>query len=266
MEKRNKSGFILSEQLVSEYQTTIQKVLETSSSLRHVVVFDQKQAGTSVTIGEKVCIDTMGDDQQSLVYSYQVQPMVEPRIFFDLSKEQLMMIEEENDYSDLFPLEEAVRQLIAYEEKVFYDGVSSLSLKGLYDVIETPELLTDGSPQSVIDTILQAAVILRKNAVGGPYKIILGHDLLMKTSQLVSGKTLASIIEDELEEQIEVSDHIQGGVLLPLHSEDLRINVGKEISVGVASVSAEAVKFFLTERFNADIIDPTAVVRIQLKK
>lgn len=262
MKIREDLGLQLSGNIFNEMRQSKERVLNSVGSLRKFIGFNGAEG--KATVGQRYRLKEDKDNME--ISSYKVKPMAEVKIGFEMDKEDLDMINQGLEPFNLDSFEEAIYKLIEFEEKLFFDGIDELEFEGLYKVLDTEHLKTDGSPNSVINTILKAAVILRKNYIPGPYKIIMGKDMLSYTSQLVGDRTLAGIIEKELGSNIIVSEYIKGALLLPMYSPDIRANVGGDITVDVDYIGEDKVKFYLTEALNFDILDDKVAVRIKIDK
>lgn len=255
-------GLQLSGNIFNEMRQSKEKVLNSVGSLRKFISFNK--AENMATVGQRYKLKNNKDKAE--VYSYEVKPMAEARIAFEMSKDDLDMINQGIEPFNLDAFEDAVYKLIEFEENLFFNGIDNLNLEGFNKTIENEEIKTDGSPNSVINAIQKASVVLRKNYIEGPYKLIMGKDMLEYTSQLVGDRTLSNIIEKQLKTNITVSEYIKGALLVPMHSDDIKANVGKDITVDVDYIEEENVKFYLSEALNFDILDPNIAVKIKVDK
>ncbi|MGX8796736.1 encapsulin [Fusibacter sp. JL298sf-3] len=269
-------GLKVSDEVVSEFLNTIEKVKNTTLGLHDLrgtealdsvdmEVIQEVENKKNAVQGRRFKLPESTTKSQS-VYTYESMPYLEPRFPFAISKEELKMIEEGLEPFELAPLEDAMRALLHFEQEVFFNGIGQPGAMGLFSTLKTPSVVTDGSPQSVIDNLLKSAMILRENFLKGPYRIIMGRDFLRHTSQLVSGRTLASIIEDELGRDIEFSNVIKGAVLMPAETDDFVIETGKELTLVVDHVTEEAVHFYLTKSFRVQFLNPNLATRLQLSE
>lgn len=259
-----------------EFQETIERVRSAKSSLRQIV---SCQVGDSLetksingsgfsdyaVVDGKVFLDEQPTGIDRLA-SYQVRPMIEPRVYFKINKLQMEMVEAGIASADLGPLEEAVTKLAYFEEKLLLEGLDNSMAKGLLTLLANPVIKTDGTPESVISTILKAAVTLRQKNIEGPYRLLVGKDLLAKTAQLVGGTTLAGLIEEELGQELAVSDYLSGALLLPVGSTDICLHFAKDMTVILEQVDSDNFCFCLTERLNSQIVNPFSAVKIDLNE
>lgn len=199
------------------------------------------------------------------VYSYRVTPMVVPKVLFKMSKETVNTLREGIEPLDVSAVEDASRTLVQLEESVFFNGCDALGVQGLLQVPHT-SIEVAPTPEAIVEGILKAAIDLRAHYVEGPYAIVVGYDFLMHTAQMVSGRTLASIIEDELGEDIQVSDAISGAVIFPKNVEDIALNISKGPEFTVEAVQGDEVTFALTEAFNVQVLQDHSAVHLTLKK
>lgn len=263
-------GLKVSDKVVSEFFKSIDKVKKTTFGLHHLnaevsaEMADVEVQNPSVSNGRKFRVEAVEGHPDYHIYSSASIPYIEPRVPFSISKAELQMIEEGLEPFELSPLEEAMKTLLKLEEEAFFKGFNQPGAKGLYPILKSKAIETDGSPQSMINSLLMGAVSLKDHFVESPYRIVMGKDLIPYTAQLVSGRTLASIIEAELGEEIEVSNVIQGGVLLPVKTDDIVIENGKALTLVVDHMTDEAVHFYLTESFRIQYLNDHVAMPIQL--
>ncbi|WP_329904114.1 family 1 encapsulin nanocompartment shell protein [Porphyromonas pogonae] len=193
-----------------------------------------------------------------------VQPLIESRIEFELDLDELLSIERGNKAANLDNLEDAVKQMILFEENCVYNGYKEGNIPGLIPSMSTPKVATDGSSQSIIDAILKAAIIMKDMGVEGPYQLVAGPDFITKTSQLVSNKPLAALIEEELKTEIELSPAVKGALLFPFNSEDNNFVIGRDLSIAFQSMDKNKVRFFLLESFTFTNTNDKAAVQLNL--
>lgn len=255
----------VSEKVQETFEDIVQQVIRSKDGLRNIISVHENDEikNAKATTGRRS--ETQKSPfENGRLYSYQVFPMLEPKIYFDIDEDELYQIENGLEPFGLDGLEKAVEQLIAFEHNVFFNGFSESEVLGLFSFLKNPVLTTNGSPESIVQTILKAAVILRDNYVQGPYKILMGKPFLAYTAQILGGKTLAGIIEDELEENIEVSDTLSGAVLMPKCHAELGINRSADVAVGWEGISEKSGRFFVSERFNLSLLNPSVAVRIEI--
>lgn len=274
MKVESVAGLKISDPVVSEFAKSIERVKKTTFGLHNLMdspeiapLAEMEVENTPITIPTKDLSRGRRfrlSDKGSAIYSYEAIPFIEPRFTFTISREELQMIEQGLEPYQLDPLEEAMRKLLLFEEEVFFQGIDQPGGKGLLPLLANPAISTDGSAQSVIDSILRGAIILKDSFVEGPYRILMGKDLLQYTSQLVSGRTLAGIIEEELGEDIQVSNFLQGGLLLPAQTEDFAIEIGKELTLVVDNIIGDNIQFYLTEAFRIQYLNPSIAAHITL--
>lgn len=249
---------VLSEKFWMNIDETVKRYVGIKSSIRPFIKIEKcdRLAFVNGIKNEELDNKTVG--------VYDISSSVKVKFPFSINRFEIDLLDDGIEKFDFTSVETAISELIKFEEDVFYNGYKKANIKGLIKSLETPIVETKGDPQSIIDSILKSAVILRENAIAGPYQIVMGKDILEKTSTLVSGKTLASIIEEELEEEILVSDVIKGAILIPKDSDNIVFNELMPISIEVAEIDDDEIEFFLSENFNMEVFDTNTAVYIKL--
>lgn len=249
---------VLSKELWKNIDETVERYINVKSSIRPFIKIEKCDRLAFVNGIKNEELDN------KIVGVYDISSSVKVKFPFSIDRFEIDLLDDGIEKFDFTPVENAISELIKFEEDVFYNGYKKANIKGLIKSLETPVVETKGDPQSIIDSILKSAIILRENGITGPYQIVMGKDILEKTSTLVSGKTLASIIEEELEEEILVSDAIKGAILIPRNSDNIVFNELMKISTEVAEIDDDEIEFFLTENFNMEVFDANTAVYIKL--
>lgn len=256
----------LSEKIKAELAQTVSRVMASKGGVRAIAgVEETKDAPRYGVVHSKYGV-AQRIGQEDALYGYRMLPMVAPKFHFELSKIDLEMIDEGLLDFDVSPLEAAVEKLMGFEEGLLLHGAKDFSLPGLLEKMKQSVISTKKDPESIISAILQAAILLRKENVLGPYRILMGKDMLLQTSQLSGGTTLAGMIEEELGTEILVSDTLKGALLMPQQSPDILLHLGSDIGIGVESITPEGVRFYLTELVSTQILNEFAAVKIELSK
>lgn len=252
---------LLSDSVKEEINKAINNVLEVKSVTRKII--NQEPPVRSEVAGlKKLTENPIKVDQLRLL---QFKPQIEQQVRFCLSREELDQLEQWGMDLDISPIEQAAQKLVDSEEHIFYHGLSEAGIKGLFDSLKTPVIKTKPDAESILAAVLKTGIVLRQNNINGPYKIIIGQDLLAHTAQIRGGSSLAAIIEEELGQDIEVSDHFKGAVVIQKNSPDIYYPVDQQMMLQVRDINSEQVVIDVSQKLSLEILNPYLAVKIELE-
>ena len=161
-----------------------------------------------------------------------VQPLLEVRVPFELSREELEAVGRGAKDPDLDPVREAARKAAIVEDYTAYPGIVAEAIHNLHGA-----------------------------GIGGPYAIALGprcYTGLIKTTK--GGFPVIEHVRDLLDGPIVWVPALNGAAVLSQRGEDFELIVGQDFSIGYLDHSGTAVRLYLQESFTFRIISPEAAV------
>jgi len=193
----------------------------------------------------------------------QVLPLVEPRVEFELCLWELDNITRGLKNPDLSPLEEAARQIACFEEEAIYKGLKEGNIVGLREVTGQRSLKVSMEESSFIGGVADAVSSLKSSGVEGPYVLVAGTKIWKWILSRAEGYPLAKRIE-ALAEKIIPAPSIDEAYVVSLRGGDMELVLGVDFSLGFVNRSAESVKLFLTESFTFRVVNPEAILRLEV--
>lgn len=193
----------------------------------------------------------------------QVLPLVEPRVEFELCLWELDNITRGLKNPDLSPLEEAARQMACFEEEAIYKGLKEGNIVGLREVTAQRSLKVSMEEPSFIGGVADAVSSLKSSGVEGPYVLVAGTKIWKWILSRAEGYPLAKRIE-ALAEKIIPAPSIDEAYVVSLRGGDMELVLGVDFSLGFVNRSAESVKLFLTESFTFRVVNPEAILRLEV--
>ncbi len=195
---------------------------------------------------------------------YEVQPLLENRISFQLSRWELDNILRGEKDVELDNLEAAAEKLARFEEDVIYNGHKEAGIKGLNEVAEKRINLTN-DPNEVMKAVSEAACALKDAYAERPFDMIVSDDLLKILNQMYQGGLLRKNVESVIGGDIIRSRAVKGGFLVPRDHEDLELTLGQDYSVGYEAHDHKSVQLFLMNSFTFRCLDEAIVIAFDLK-
>lgn len=195
---------------------------------------------------------------------YKVQPLLEARVDFSLSRWEMDNITRGAKDIDLANLEEAAKKIAEFEEKAVYNGFDAGSIKGL-DCINASEKIPFGEEDSAImNAISKGLVALRENFEEGPFVLIVGEVAYNRLNSSSKGYPLMKRIESLINGQILLSTGLDGAFLIPYDNENFELTIGQDFAIGYESYNHENVNLFITESFTFRVLDENIIISYSL--
>lgn len=236
------------------------EVFKTYLSARKVVHVDGPKGWDFTVISEGRLAETQGQDGEVCSGLYQVKPLLENRISFDLDRWEMDNVERGAKDIDLEPLEEAVKKIALFEEKAIYDGLKTAQISGLLEAADHPAVPFGMEGKAIMDAISQGILLLQQSFVKQPYTLVVGTELWKRINKESDGYPLKKRIEELLGSEIVYSYVIEGGLLLPYDHEDLEMTIGKDFAIGYEAHDSKKVTLFISESFTFRILDTSLIV------
>jgi uncharacterized linocin/CFP29 family protein len=193
-----------------------------------------------------------------------VLPVVEPRVPFTVSREELAAIDRGAVDADLGSLDAAARQIALAENVAVFHGWQEAGLEGMAGASpHTPIVLSDDA-RTCPTHVAQAVEILLRSGVEGPYGMALGpaiYTAVIETTEH-GGYPLFEHLRHILGGPFVWAPGVQGAVVLSLRGGDFLFECGQDLAIGYDSHDAEAVRLYLVESFTFRVATPEAAVAL----
>lgn len=214
----------------------------------------------AVNIGR---LDVKGKDQSDVYWGVRtVQPLIEIREPFHLKQMELDNFGRGAEDVDLEPLIETAIRVAQFEDRAVYHGFEPGCIVGIGPAsAHKPQ----GIPKSAGEfpgAVAEAVRKLIEAGIGGPYHLVLGTAPYF-TLFSAGGQAVPpfQIVREMLAGgEILLSRAVQGGLLLSGRGGDFELTVGKDLSIGYADHTRDAVELFIAESFTFRVLEPKAAV------
>jgi len=255
----------ISEAAWNQIEQEASRTLKRYLAARHIVDvtepkgFDLSAAGT----GHILAIDSPGDEIQASLR--QVNPIVEFRVPFGLTRQAIDDVERGSQDSDWQPLKDAARKIAFAEDRAVFEGYAAASIKGIRESSSNAALTLPDSIKNYSDTVAQAVNTLRLAGVNGPYALVLGADAYTAASGgSDEGYPVLHHIRQLVDGEIIWAPAIQGGFVFSTRGGDFELSIGQDFSIGYLTHTDDYVNLYLQESFTFQFYTSEAVVCLNL--
>lgn len=192
-----------------------------------------------------------------------VMPVVELKVPFTLSRQQIDDVARGAADSDWQPAREAARQIAAAEDQAIFAGYPAAGIGGITPGVSNGPLIL---PTEIADypmAFAQAAGQLRAAGVDGPYTAVLSADAYTAVSEASDhGYPIIRHLRNVLDGELIWAPAITGAIVLTARGGDFILHIGQDLSIGYQSHTDEHVILYLTESFTFQLVTAEAAVAL----
>ena len=193
----------------------------------------------------------------------QVQPLVELRVPFFVSREAIDDVDRGSRDSDWQPVKDAARQMAFAEDRAILDGYAAAGITGLRQGTSNPGLPLPADFRDYPNIVSQAISALRLAGVNGPYSVLLSADAytgVMETSD--HGYPIREHLARLVDGEIIWAPAIGGALVVSTRGGDFELHVGQDLSIGYLTHDASTVQLYFQESLTFFTLTSEAVVTL----
>jgi uncharacterized linocin/CFP29 family protein len=193
----------------------------------------------------------------------EVRPLVELRVAFTLSREEIDAVERGSQDSDWQPVKNAAKKIAFAEDRAIFDGYAAAGIQGIREATSNAHLKLPASVQDYPRVIAEALNELRLAGVNGHYSVVLGAQAYLAVSSGDDeGYPVRKHIESLIDGKLIWAPAIEGAFVVSMRGGDLALDIGQDFSIGYLSHTADTVELYLQESFVFRVLTTEATVAI----
>jgi uncharacterized linocin/CFP29 family protein len=191
----------------------------------------------------------------------EVLPLVELRVPFALSREQIDDVLRGSQDSDWQPAREAARQIALAEDHAVFAGYPAAGIGGIVPGASNPPLILPADVADYPMAFSQAVGQLRAAGVDGPYSAVLSAEAYTAVSEASDhGYPVIRHLRNVLDGELIWAPSITGAIVLTSRGGDFSLYLGQDLSIGYQSHSDTEVVLYLQETFTFQLVTAEAAV------
>jgi uncharacterized linocin/CFP29 family protein len=195
------------------------------------------------------------------------QPLIEIRIPFELSREEIDAIGRGASDADLDPVRNAARGAAVAEDRAIFQGYSQAGIEGIFPSAAQRSLTIPDSYEGYPDIVAEATHRLRSEGVNGPYGIALGPRCYTGlTRSTIRGYPIINHVRELVDGPIVWAPAADGAVVMSLRGGDFELTVGQDFAIGYLDHTTSSVLLYLQETFTFRVLSPEAAVPLTYAK
>lgn len=190
-----------------------------------------------------------------------IQPLVELRIPFEVSRAELDAIDRGARDPDLDPVTAAAREIAIAEDRAIFHGYGAAHITGICEAQKGEVVPLGGSHADYPDAVAAALKGLRDEGVEGPFAVVLSEQLYKDlTARTDGGYPILSHVQRLVDGDVHAAPGLDGGLVISLRGGDFELTVGQDFSIGYVEHNAEAVRLYIEESFTFLVLSPQAAI------
>jgi uncharacterized linocin/CFP29 family protein len=193
----------------------------------------------------------------------QVLPLVELRVPFTLSREQIDDVARGSQDSDWQPAKDAARHIAFAEDQAIFEGYRAAGIGGIVPGASNAPVMLPAEIADYPMAFAQAVGQLRSAGVEGPYTAVLSADAYTAVSEASDhGYPIIRHLRNVLDGELIWAPAISGAVLLTTRGGDFSLHLGQDFSIGYLSHTDTDVVLYLQESFTFQLLTTEAAVAL----
>jgi uncharacterized linocin/CFP29 family protein len=253
----------ISEAAWAQIEAEAARTLKVQLAGRRVVDLDGPDGIGLSAVGTGHLRDIAAHEDGIIARQRDVKALVELRVPFELSRQQIDDVERGANDSDWQPVKDAARKLAFAEDRAIFDGYAAAGIEGIRQGTSNPITTLPADVRLYPEAIARALSQLRLVGVNGPYSVLLGADAytaLAETSD--HGYPVLQHINRLVSNEIIWAPAIRGACVLTSRGGDFSLHVGQDMSIGYSSHTDGAVRLYMQETFTFLLLTKEASVAL----
>jgi len=177
-----------------------------------------------------------------------VQPIIEWRVPFALSRQAIDDVERGAKDPDWQPVKDAAHTMALAEDRAIFEGYQAGGITGIRAGSSNQPLALPADPTSYPDVVSQGLATLRLAGVAGPYTLVLSADAYTAVNETSDhGYPVRDHLSTLVDGPLVWAPAIDGGFLLSARGGDYELFLAQDLSIGYQSHDDERVHLYFIE-------------------
>ena len=190
-----------------------------------------------------------------------IQPLVELRIPFDMSRAELDAIDRGARDPDLDAVTAAAREIAIAEDRSIFHGYKAAHITGICEARKGVAVPLGSSHADYPGAVSAALTKLRDEGIEGPFAVVLNEQLYKDlAARTDSGYPILSHVQRLVDGDIVWAAGLDGGLVLSMRGGDFELTVGQDFSIGYLEHDLKSVRLYIEESFTFLVLTNQAAV------
>lgn len=190
-----------------------------------------------------------------------IQPLVELRIPFDMSRAELDAIDRGARDPELDAVTAAAREIAIAEDRSVFHGYEAAQIVGICQKRAANSVSLGSSHGDYPGAVASALTRLRDDGVEGPFAVVLNEQLYKDlASRTEGGYPILNHVKRLVDGEIVSAAGMEGGLVISQRGGDFEITAGQDFAIGYLDHDRERVQLYIEESFTFLILSEQAAV------
>jgi uncharacterized linocin/CFP29 family protein len=246
-----------------EIEKEAKRTLRTLLAARRVVDFKGPLGwgASDVELGRADPIGSPPDAQGVQARLRRIQPLVELRIPFEVTRAELDAIDRGARDPDLDAVTAAAREIAIAEDRSIFHGYEAAHITGICEKRASQAVPLGASHVDYPGAVSSALMKVRDDGVEGPFAVVLNEQLYKDlASRTDGGYPILSHVKRLIDGEIVWAPGIDGGLVISQRGGDFELSVGQDFSIGYLDHDLERVRLYIEESFTFLILTEQAAI------
>ncbi|WP_375789396.1 family 1 encapsulin nanocompartment shell protein [Bradyrhizobium sp. Pha-3] len=191
----------------------------------------------------------------------EVRALVELRVPFQLSRQQIDDVERGALDADWAPVKDAARRIAFAEDRAIFDGYPTAGIEGIREASSNAALILPANAKAYPSAVARAVSELRLAGCNGPYALVLGAEAYTAASGgSDEGYPVFHHVERIVDGGVFWAPAISGAFVLTTRGGDFELDIGQDLSIGYLSHTSTTVELYFQETFTFRVLTAEASV------
>lgn len=203
------------------------------------------------------------------VRTRQVRPLVELRVPFEVSREELDAVARGAAAPDLENAAQAARLAALAEDSLMFHGFDEIGSPGMVPGADESVLMGKSFDYATFpDKVVEAVAKLRLKGIEGPYAVALGPQCYEGVTSTThsGGYPVIDHLRSLIDGPLVWAPALDGSLVLSLRGGDFRLTLGSDFSIGYQDHTLDTVRLYIEESVAFEVFEPGAVVPMFYKE
>jgi uncharacterized linocin/CFP29 family protein len=190
-----------------------------------------------------------------------IQPLVELRIPFEMSRAELDAIDRGARDPDLDAVTAAAREIAVAEDRAIFHGYDAAQITGICQASAGRAVPLGTSHNDYPGAVAAALTRLRDDGIEGPFAVVLNEQLYKElAARTEGGYPILTHVKRLIDGDIIPAPGLEGGLVVSLRGGDFELTVGQDFSIGYLDHTTERVRLYIEESFTFLVLTEQAAV------
>ena len=190
-----------------------------------------------------------------------IQPLVELRIPFEVTRAELDAIDRGARDPDLDSVIAAAREIAIAEDRSIFHGYQAAQITGICQARGDVAVPLGSSHADYPGAVSTALTKLRDEGIEGPFAVVLNDQLYKDlAARTDGGYPILSHVRRLVDGEIVWAPGLDGGLVISMRGGDFELTVGQDFSIGYLDHTAAAVRLYVQESLTFRVLSPGAAV------